>query len=198
MTSNERLVFGLLSGLLALLLLVWFWQPIIQAAQTVFILLLSVGLLVSYTRWVYAERAVRSWLCPALLLGCLLLAIGVKMAAYGHAHVVSYVREERWISETVYYEPEYEGEGAALALLLGGPLVGLGVLLLGVGPGQRGRQFFHYLVLLGMPYPVAALIFFPSIGTKPHYEQGESLPLVAGSLRVVGKELPYRIYLTPK
>jgi hypothetical protein len=52
------------------------------------------------------------------------------------------------------------------------------VLLLGVGPGQRGRQFFHYLVLLGMPYPVAALIFFPSVDAKPRYEEGESLPLV--------------------
>ncbi|MFD2721010.1 hypothetical protein ACFST9_19985 [Hymenobacter monticola] len=196
MTSNERLVFGLLSGLLGVALLVWFWEPIAQAARTVFILLASVGLLVYYARWVYAERALRSWLAPALLLGCLLLAAGVKTAVYERAHTVSYVREERWISETVYYEPEYEGEELALALLLGGPLVGIGVLLLGVGPGQRGRQFFHYLVLLGMPYPVAALWFFAPIGAKPRYEQGESLPLVAGSLRVVGKESPYRIYLT--
>jgi hypothetical protein len=191
MTPTERRVFGLLGGILVVFLLVWFREPLAEAFKSVMIAGASLGLLLVYVRWVYAERALRAWLPPALLLCCLLLAGGVKVAVYRRAHTVSYVREERWISETVFYSPEYDGEDAALELLLGGPLAGLGVLLLGAGPGQRGRQFFHYLVL---PYPIAALLLFSAIGTKPQYEEGSSLPLVADSLRVVGKERPYRIY----
>jgi hypothetical protein len=134
MTPTERRVFGLLGGLLVVFLLVWFREPLAEAFKSVLIAGASLGLLLVYVRWVYAERALRAWLPPALLLGCLLLAAGVKVAVYRRAHTVSYVREERWISETVFYSPEYDGEDAALELLLGGPLAGLGVLLLGAGP----------------------------------------------------------------
>lgn len=197
MTQHERLVLGLLSGLLVVSVLVWCWKPLVEIIQTFVYFLFSSGLCIAYVWWLYAKRAVRSWLAPSILLGCLLLTACVDMRVYQRAHTVSYTRDEGWISELVYYTPEYEGEGEALAFVLGSPLLGIVLLWCCSISGQRGWQFLHYVGLLLTLYPLAAVILFSSIGTKPRYYEGARLPVtVADSLQVVRRGLPYRIDAT--
>ena len=197
MTRNERLVLGLVSGLLLVGMLVWCWKPLVAAVQTISYSLFSIGLWLAYVWWLYAKRTVRAWLAPGILLGCLLVTACVDMLVYQLAHTVSYTRDEGWISEMVYYTPAYKGEEEALALVMGSPLLGLVFLCRYSSSGQRGWQFLHYLVLLLTCYPLAAVILFSSIGTKPRYYEGARLPApVADSLQVVQRYLPYRIYVT--
>jgi hypothetical protein len=166
--------------------LVWGWKPLVATILNAVYYLFPIGLCLTYGWWLYAKRAVRSWLAPSILLGCLLLTACLEMRVYQRAHTVSYTREEGWISEMVYYTPNYEGEGEALALVLGGPLLGVVLLWCYSTRGQRRWQFLHYLVLLLTVYPLAAMILFSSIGTKPRYYNGAQLPaIVAESLRVV-------------
>jgi hypothetical protein len=121
----------------------------------------------------------------------------VDLRVYQRAHTVSYTRDEGWISELVYYTPEYEGEGEALALVLGGPLLWAVLLWRCSSRGHRGWQFLHYLSLLLTFYPLAAVSLFSTIGTKPRYYEGARLPAtVADSLQVVRRGLPYRIDAT--
>ena len=197
MTKNERLVLGLLSGLLVVGVLIWCWKPLVETIQTVVYFFISSGLFIAYAWWLYAKRAVRSWLAPSILLGCLLVTACVDMHVYQRAYEVSYTRDEGWISELVYYTPEYEGEGEALALVMGSPLLGVVLLWRCSTSGQRGWQFLHYFVLFFTFYPLAAVILFSSIGTKPRYYEGARLPAtVADSLQIVRRGLPYRIYAT--
>ncbi|SFQ82572.1 energy transducer TonB [Hymenobacter arizonensis] len=156
-------------------------------------LLVLIGGLVLFARWLRAKQAPRYWLAPGILLGCLLLAAGVDMLAYQHAYAVSYTGDEGWTSETVYYTPDYDGEEEALALVLCGPLVGMVILLLYSIRGQRGWQFGQYAVLLTC-YPFAALVLFFPTDNKPRYYEGAALPFVADSLRVVTRYLPHKIY----
>ena len=150
-------------------MLVWCWKPLVATIQTIIHSLFSIGLCLAYVWWLYAKRAVRAWLAPGILLGCLLITACVDILAYERAHTVSYTRDEGWISETVYYTPNYEGEGEALALVMGGPLLGAVLLWRYSTRGQRSWQFLHYLGLLFTFYPLAAVILFSSIGTKPRY-----------------------------
>jgi len=194
MTKNEQRVSGLVCGLLVVLLLEWLWKPISDSIRILLYLMLLIGSLVTYVQWLHAKRVARSWLAPVTFLGCLLLAAGVEMSVYQRAQVVSYTRDVGWTSDTIYYTAEYDGEEEALALLLGGPLVGVLFLALYSGSEQRRWQFRHYIVLLITCYPFAAIILFSSIGDKPRYYEGSSLPFVADSLRLVHKNLPSRIY----
>ncbi|MGI4734633.1 MAG: hypothetical protein ACRYG7_05580 [Janthinobacterium lividum] len=178
MTQNERLVLGLLSGLLVASVLVWCWKPLVATIQTAVYFLFTIGLCLTYVWWLYAKRAVRSWLAPSILLGCLLLSACLDMRVYQRAHTVSYTREEGMLSELVYYTPQYEGEGEAIALVIGNPLLGVVLLWRYSSRGQRGWQFLHYLVLLLTFYPLAAVILFSSIGTKPRYYDGAHLPAI--------------------
>lgn len=183
MTRNERLVVGLLGGLFALGVLVWCWQPLVALIQSGFVFLFTIGLGLTYGGWVYTKRGERAWLPPSILLGCLLLTACLDLRAYQRAHIVSYTREEGWMSETVYYTPNYAGEGEALALVLGGPLLGVGFLWGYATRGQRGWQFLHYSVLLLTVYPLAAIILFSAIGTKPRYYDGAHLPAIGTDSR---------------
>jgi hypothetical protein len=183
MTKNERLVVGLLGGLLVVGVLVWCWQPLVAIIQSGFFFLFTIGLGLTYGWWLYAKRAVRAWLPPSILLGCLLLTACLDMRVYQRAHTVSYTREEGMLSETVYYTPNYEGEAEAIALVMGGPLLGVGLLWWYATRGQRGWQFLHYLVLLLTVYPLAAVVLFSSIGTKPRYYDGAHLPAIVTNSR---------------
>jgi hypothetical protein len=178
MTKNERLVLGLLGGLLVVSVLVWCWEPLVAAIQSIFFFLFTSGLFLAYIRWLYTKRAVRSWLAPSILLGCLLLSVCLDMSVYQCAHTVGYSREEGMISEMVYYTPNYEGEGEALALVIGSPLLGIGLLWGYSIRGQRAWQFLHYSGLLLTFYLLAAVILFSSIGTKPRYYDGAHLPAI--------------------
>lgn len=183
MTKNERLVLGLLGGLLVVSVLVWCWEPLVAAIQSIFFFLFTSGLFLAYVWWLYTKRAVRSWLAPSILLGCLLLTACLDMRVYQRAHTVSYTREEGMLSETVYHTPQYEGEGQAIAFVMGSPLLGLVLLWRYSTRGQRGWQFLHYFGLLLTFYPLAAVILFSSIGTKPRYYDGASRPAIVTDSR---------------
>lgn len=183
MTHNERLVLGLLGGLLVAGVLAWCWTPLLATIQSCAYFLFLGGLCLTYAWWLYAKRAARSWLAPSILLGCLLLTAGLDMRVYQRAQTVSYSREEGMLSETVYYTPVYEGEGETLALVMGGPLLGAVLLWRYSARGQRDWQFLHYIGLLLTVYPVAAVFLLCYIGTKPRYYDGAHLPAIVTDSR---------------
>ena len=173
MSQNEKLVVGLLGGLLAFLVAMFFGASIIKVLEVLFEVLL-IGV---YLRWLYVKRRERHWLPPAILLIILLLTALIDVHVFREAEVVGYSRDEGWISEMVYYSPEYAGEYIPLFLVVFAPLLGLTGLWIMVQQ-KRKLQFVHYLALLVTVYPAFAFLTFHLVegNLKPRFYEGTARP----------------------
>lgn len=173
MSPTERRVIAGLGGGLGLLILYFFGDSIQRALE----LLLSVVALGAYLTWLYVKRHERHWLPLAVQLGCLLLTALADVYVFREAEVESYSRDVGWISDSVYYTPNYVGEWIPIALVLLGPLLGLLGLWIGLAD-RRTLQLVHYLVLLVLVYPALAFIVFVGIegNLKPRFSEGAAQP----------------------
>lgn len=146
----------------------------LSAGLTFFIIIPGLYL---YWLWRQKELNWRLLLPPAVLLICLLLAVGVEYYIYERAEVVSYYTEEIGFMDPIPVQrPRYFGESWSVYTGCLAPVLGWLLLLRWQPTLRRPTHIVHFLVCLLFLYAPAVCFAVAETGFKPSYQLHEKVP----------------------